>query len=148
MFLLFLLAQAGATGDELIALDRRIQAAMVANDIEVLRRSLADDLRFTHSDGAVESKADIMRAAALRPRYYLRRNVVHAAAELHGSFALVFGSLDVASGLMPGDPPTSKPVCYALNYVHVFEKRDGRWQLLSHRTTELTKPERACPTGT
>jgi hypothetical protein len=121
---------------------------MVSNETLVLRRYIADDFRFTHVDGSVETKADVLRTASLKPRYYIRRRVVTAASEVHGRFALVVGSLDVASGRTPEDPPSVQAVCYTLNYVHAYEMRHGRWQLLSHRTTEMTHPEGPCtPTG-
>lgn len=147
MFLIFLAAHASSmTPGELIALDRRIQAAMVTNNLPVLRRMIADDFRFEHSDGTTERKADVLKAAALNPRYYLRRKVVQAEAEVHGSFGLVFARLEVASGADPADAHEHKAVCYALSYVHVFRKRHRQWQLLSHRTTALIKPERPCAT--
>ena len=145
MIFIFVAAQAATiVSAELIALDRRIQAAMVTNDISTLRRTMADDFKFRHSDGTVERKTDVLKAAALKPRYYLRRDVLHAEAEVYGSFALIFGTLDVASGAYGADAHESEAVCYALNYVHVFRKRQRRWQLLSHRTTAITQPERPC----
>lgn len=144
---LFILAALARPEEKLIALDRRIQAAMVANDVSVLRRSIADDFHFTHSDGSVETKADLLRVAALKPRYYLRRRVLTAQAEVHGRLGFVFGSLDVASGPKPEDVPGTRAVCYRLNYVHTFERRGGAWQLLSHSTTEMTRPERPCATA-
>jgi hypothetical protein len=144
MLLLFLASIVGPAGAKLVALDRRIEAAMVANDRSVLRRSIAPDFRFTHADGSVETKEDVLRSAALKPAYYLRRDVITAAAELHGSFALVFGTLEVASGATAEDPSGTRAVCYTLNYVHAFGMRHGRWRLLSHRTTEMTKPVRPC----
>lgn len=130
--------------NQLVVLDRRIQAAMVADQETILRQYIADDFRFTHADSTVETKVGVLRAAAMRPRHYLRRRVVHAAAEIHGRIGLVFGNLDVATGPTSEDPPGTQAVCYSLNYVHVYEKRAGRWQLLTHRTTQMTEPERPC----
>lgn len=145
VIILFLAAQIAATTNDLVALDRRIQAAMVANDMRFLRRSIADDFRFIHSDGTTERKVDILKSAALKPRYYLRRDVLRAEADVYRTFALVFGNLDIASGAGPTDPPGTQAVCYELDYVHLFVKRHRRWQLLSHRTTEITRPEHPCP---
>lgn len=139
-----LIAGAASLETQLIALDRRIQVAMVANQSSFLRSAIAADFCFTHADGLTESKADVIRTAARTPRYYLRRDVLKARAEVHGKLALVFGSLDVASGPTPTDPPDAKPVCYALNYIHVFVKRQDRWQLRSHRTTKMIKPQGLC----
>lgn len=145
--LLFMLAAMAGPEDKLIALDRRIQAAMVANDVSVLKRSIADDFRFTHSDGSVETKADLLRTAALKPRYYLRRRVLSAKAEVHERLGFVFGILDVASGPRPEDAQGTSAVCYRLNYVHAFERRGGTWRLTSHSTTKMTQPERPCITA-
>lgn len=135
---------AALTANQLIALDRRIQMAMVADERPVLRHYIAKDFRFTHADGSIETKADVLRTAAMRPRFYLRRRVVHASAKVHDRIGLVFGSLDVASGSTPEDPPGTQAVCYSLNYVHTYQMWHGRWQLIRHRTTEITQPERPC----
>src|SRR5690242_15194504 len=112
MLLLILAASTAPAEDELVAVDRRIQAAMVSNEAFVLRRYIADDFRFTHANGFVETKADVLRTAALKPQYYIRRRVVRAASEVYGRFGLVVGSLDVASGPTPEDPPSAQAVCY------------------------------------
>ena len=144
MLLFLIAALTEPVANELVALDRRIQTAMVQNQTSVLSRSIADNFRFTHDDGFVETKADVLRSASLMPRYYLRRVVLKSVAEAYGNFGLVIGSLDVASGPAAGDPPETRAACYTLNYVHVYVKRVGRWQLLSHRTTEMTRLPRAC----
>lgn len=145
MFLLFLSATSGFVlpNDELLTLDRRIQAAMVSDDAPFLARALADEFRFTHSDGRVQTKVDVIREAASTPRRYLRREVLNPVAEIHGNVALVLGSLDVASAANP-ERTQAKAICYTLNYVHLFVRRSGRWQLLSHRTTEMTKQPAPC----
>jgi len=141
---MLLLYTSTLAAQHLVDLDRHIQRAMVADERPILRRYIAKDFRFTHSDGSIETKADVLRTAAMRPRYYLGRRVVHASAEVHGQIGFVYGSLEVASGRTPGDPPGIRAVCYSLHYVHSYEIRNGRWQLMSHRTTKITKPERPC----
>lgn len=128
---------------ELIALDRQIQHAMVAGDQVFLSQTLSDDFRFTHADGNVESKTDIIRLAGRQPRYFLRRDVLSPTVERHGSIALVLGTMDIASGPVAQEPDDAK-FCYALNFVHLFVMRRGRWQMVSHRTMQITKAEAAC----
>lgn len=141
------LAAAATAQSELVLLDRRIQAAMVVNDTEILSAAIADDFRFVHADGSVETKRDVMRTAAARPRYYLRRDVISAAAEIKGRVAVVSGTLNVASGSVPGDPPGVTAICYTLTYVHTYKKRSGRWQMRSHSTTAINVPEHPCAVG-
>lgn len=144
MMLPVLLAAADSAAYQLVSLDRRIQAAMVTNDAKVLSAAIAADFSFAHADGSVETKRDVIRTAAARPRYYLRRKVLAAAAHIRGRVATVSGTLDVASGRLPGDPPGLIATCYTLTYAHVYVRRIGRWQLLSHRTTAMTIPEHPC----
>jgi hypothetical protein len=144
MMLSVLVAAADSAADQPVSLDRRIQAAMVTNDTKVLSAAIADDFRFAHADGSVETKSDVIRTSAARTRYYLRRKVLAAAAHVRGRVATVSGTLDVASGRLPGDPPGLWAMCYTLTYVHVYTRRSNRWQLLSHRTTAMTIPEHPC----
>ena len=48
--------------------DRRFQA-MTANDLVTLDRLIADDLRFVHSNGTVEDKAEFLRPQ--RPKVWV-----------------------------------------------------------------------------
>ena len=139
MSLLLLLAPAvlAPSVEGLISLDRKVQAAMVADDAVSLSRDLAADFRFTHFGGEVQTKRDVVRTAATKQGDYVSRDVLHPVAELHGNVGLVLGSLNVVSG-------RTKPVCYALNYVHLFVWHAGRWQMVSHRTTEMTMPPAPC----
>lgn len=60
---MFLLLAATLAANQLIALDRRIEAAMVADERPALRRCIAKDFRFTDADGSIETKADVLRTA-------------------------------------------------------------------------------------
>ena len=148
--LLFLALAAPAQGQSrneqrgLIFLDKRIQQAMVAGDTDLLSRALSPDFQFRHSDGSIETKADVLRSASRSPKYYLNREVRDAKAEVHGSAAIVRAILSVKTGPENGATGNSGPVCYALKYVHAFVRRDRRWQLVSHSTTSIIEPERAC----
>ena len=137
--MLFLLAVAVSppSGEGLISLDREVQAAMVADDATVLSRDLRADFRFTHFGGEVETKKDVVRTAARKQGDFVSRDVLHPVAEVHGNVGLVLGSLNVMSG-------HTKPICYTLNYVHLYLWRAGQWQMVSHRTTEMTKPPAPC----
>jgi ketosteroid isomerase-like protein len=36
------------------------------------------------------------------------------------------------------------PACYALRYVHVYARREGRWTFLSHHTTSMIEESHPC----
>jgi ketosteroid isomerase-like protein len=76
------------TADVLAAEERRC-AAIAAEDWESLGEIVADDFRYTHSNGKTEDKASWI--AGIKPR---RRAVEHANLAVHsyGDVALVSGS--------------------------------------------------------
>jgi len=128
----------------LISLERRVERAMVAGETRFLSEALSNDFQFTHADGAVETKWEVIRLTTQNSKYYLRRDVLNPTVEQHGGVALVSGNLDVFRGPM-GDEHRNSGFCYALNFIHVFVMRSRRWWLFSYRTTQLTKAETAFP---
>ncbi len=119
--------------DELLSLDRQWQEAVVAGDVKFIEKRTADDFVFTHGGGTmVDNKADWVRRTKQVPQGQLQRKASNQTVEIHGDIALVFGRLDVRA-IIKTDLP---PVCYALEYVHLYARRKGQWMFLSHRTTQ------------
>lgn len=119
--------------DELLTLDRQWQEAVVAGDLKFIEKRTADDFVFTHGGGTmVDTKADWVRRTKQVPQRQLQRKASNQTVEIHGNIALVFGRLDVRA-ITKTDAP---PVCYALEYVHLYARQKGQWMFLSHRTTQ------------
>jgi ketosteroid isomerase-like protein len=130
---------------ELIVLDKQIQDALVSGDVKIIGRYVADDLVFTHGflSGGTETKQNFLDSARKTTRFYLYRNVSSQAVEMHGNVAFVLGRLDIRRQPIAKNNETEQ-MCYALNYLHVYERRKGVWQLLSHRSTQMIEPSKAC----
>lgn len=151
--LLLFTAKQGQTPDremtaaetELAAVDRDIQTAIVDGDAKVIGRFVADDLIFVHGflSGPTETKKDFLAAAKLDPKPYIYRKVSSQVAEIHGSFGMVIGRLDIRRRPNAKNNETSE-MCYALNFVHLFERRKKRWQLISHRAAQVLEPPKPC----
>ncbi|MEQ1643947.1 MAG: nuclear transport factor 2 family protein [Pyrinomonadaceae bacterium] len=119
--------------DELLTFDRQWQEAVVTGDVKFIEKRTADDFVFTHGGGTmVDTKADWVRRTKQVPQRQLQRKASNQTVEIHGDIALVFGRLDVRAITKPDSPP----VCYALEYVHLYARRKGQWMFLSHRTTQ------------
>ena len=119
--------------DELLSLDRQWQEAVVAGDVKFIGMRTADDFVFTHGGGTmVDTKADWVRRTKQVPQKQLQRKASNQTVEIHGDIAMVFGRLDVRAITKTDSPP----VCYALEYVHLYARRKGQWMFLSHRTTQ------------
>ena len=131
---------------ELAGLDRRIQEAMANGDVKTIEQYVGEDLVFVHGwfQGGTETKQKLLENAKKETRFYLYRKVSSQVVEMHGNIALVLGRLDVRRQPLAKNKETEQ-MCYALHYVHLFERRKGLWQFLSHRTAQLVEPSLPCP---
>lgn len=134
-----------AAESEVAALDRQIQDAMAAGDADIIEHFVADDLIFIHGffSGAKETKKDFLAAAKLEIKPYIYRKTSAQTVEIHGNFAMVLGRLDVRRQPNAKNNETEQ-ICYALNFIHLFERRKKLWQLISHRAAQLLEPMKPC----
>lgn len=70
--------------------DERFQA-MIAQDFATLDALIAGDLRFVHSNGAVEDKAEFLRKLQAGERRYLAYRALAREVRQEGGFSFVFG---------------------------------------------------------
>ena len=113
------------------ALEREQAEAVVAMDFEGLERIYAEDFVFTHGTGEVHDTTqwlDALRAG----REYLSREHEAIEVELHRDLGVVYGVLRVHADMNGVEGR------FRARYVRVYERRAGRWQLVSHRTVEQT----------
>lgn len=131
---LVLTVQMTASGADVLAdlraMDQRIEDAVVRADLKLLESVYANDFRFTHGTGNVQTKAEWLGSVAKRG--FLSRKIFLVEVELHGDVAVTFGRLDVVKSGETGEK-------YSLRYVRVYERRNGRWQMLMHRTVEMLR---------
>ena len=73
--------------------DQRFQA-MTEGDLAALDRLIADDLRFVHSNGMVEDKAEFLRKLRDGERRYLLYRALAREVRQEGGFSFVFGEAD------------------------------------------------------
>jgi Domain of unknown function (DUF4440) len=80
---------------DILALEERRYAAMLAADVATLERLFDDELTYTHSSGAVDSKATYV--AAVRDKVFEYKTIAreNERAVVRGSCALVFCRLRI-----------------------------------------------------
>jgi hypothetical protein len=117
-------AAASSEADSVKALERQVEAALQNGNTAFLKTALGEDLRFTHASGTSTSKSETL-ADFGKPGRFLARTLTAVDVELHGSSAISTGRIEVRP---------SAAAEYTLCYVRVYERRDARWQLISHRT--------------
>lgn len=104
--------------------DQRFQA-MIAQDFAALDALIADDLRFVHSNGVVEDKAQFLRKLRDGERRYLRYAALARAVRQEGGFSFVFGEAD-AEIARPGGSIATR-LTYTAIYRNAAQPRLFAW---------------------
>jgi hypothetical protein len=126
---------------EVLAFEKQMEAAVVRGDVKFLDRALSPDFLFTHGDGwvdggaplKVDTKATWLEYVAKQPSPYIYRDLDHVQVELHGDIALTIGRY-----LYLPRPNSPRPTTNHLYvwFERVYQKQNGEWKHLSHRTTK------------
>ncbi len=122
--------------EEVLALEKRIEEAVLRADVAFLDAVCADDFTYTHGDGwttggpvlGVDRKQEWLASLSGR---YSSREVDSQQVEVHGDVAITMGRVRASSG----GPPEARR-SFSFWYVRVYAQRDGRWRYLSHRTVD------------
>src|SRR5215470_15477318 len=135
-------SKANATGDaaEVLALEQKIEKAVVQGDVAFAESVLSSEFHFRHGDGWVrgektggmeDDKAAFLKRIA--DKEYLVHDLDNVKIELHGDIAITYGryvSLFMPKNRAPNTPASLSTIWFE----RVYAKRNGRWQFLSHRT--------------
>src|SRR5262250_1032512 len=135
-------SKVNATGDaaDVLALEQKIEKAVVEGDVSFADSVLSSDFHFRHGDGWVrgektggmeDNKAAFLKRVA--EKEYLVHDLDNVKVEMHGDIALTYGRY--VSLFMPKDRNPNVPGSLStIWFERVYAKRNGRWQFLSHRT--------------
>lgn len=115
---------------ELTHLNQAVDSAVTMKDFTFLQRHYADDFVFTHGTGHVDSKKSWLKNIRdMGDARFISRRHDSTAVELHDNVGIVTGTLSVQR---ESDDRISE---YRVRYVRVYARRQGTWQMISHRTT-------------
>jgi hypothetical protein len=111
-------------GQDLLAFEQRIEQAVIAADVSFLEKAYAEDFRFKHGTGTVDSKDSWIKDVVKNKGLFLSRKMDSVEVEIHGEIGITNGTLIV----------TRTDTSYTLQYVRVYRKKGKRWELFMHRT--------------
>jgi hypothetical protein len=121
--------------EEVLAFERAMEAAVVRGDVAFVDSVSAPDLSFTHGDAwttggkplLVDDRKTFLQR--VQNKQYGARDLDSVKVELHGNIAITYGRY-VAQNR------TAKPgqAWFSVWFERVYEKRDGHWLYVSHRT--------------
>jgi hypothetical protein len=123
----------GPEAQEVTNVEKKVAAAIVAGDTAYYDAHTSDDFSMTHGDiwvrggqpGLVDSKETFHNRVKFKQ--YLAFEIDHQAAEIHGNVAITHGRYLASL-------QSSNPDWFSCWYEKVYEKRNGEWVMLSHRT--------------
>jgi hypothetical protein len=127
-----------AAAAEVLALERKIEAAVVRGDVAFVDSVLPPDFRFVHGDGWTTGGKPLMdddKAAFLKrvaEKEYLVHDLDSVKTEVHGDIVITYGRY--VSLFVPKNRSGSPGQLNSIWFERVYAKRDGRWKFLSHRT--------------
>lgn len=105
--------------------------AMTTNDLPALEASLGDDLIYTHSSAAVDTKASYVgsiRSGALK---YVSIEPSEMKVRIYGTTAVITAVAKFTS-ISNGQTMNNQ-----LRYTDVWVLRDGRWQMVGWQSTRV-----------
>lgn len=124
-----------AEAGEVLAFERAMEAAIVRGDVAYVDRVSAPDLTFTHGDGWTTGGKPLLvddRKAFLKrveTKQYNVRDLDSVQVEIHGNIAITYGRYIAQNRIGKTDPSW-----FSVWFERIYEKRDGRWLFVSHRT--------------
>jgi ketosteroid isomerase-like protein len=119
------------TDKELLALEDRRFAAMIARDFATLEGLVHDELRYTHSSGVTDGKAswlDSMRSGRVK---YQSAKCSEQKVRIYGDTALTTGRAHIEAEIA-GQPKTLQ-----LLFLNAWTRTPGGWQFVAWQSTPL-----------
>jgi ketosteroid isomerase-like protein len=116
------------------AVERRRFEAMTARDLRALDTLLADDLKYTHTTGKVDTKASLLDDLRAGRLVYdsITPGEVHV--HVHGDAATLAG---MARMQVRANDAVQR---FSIRFTETYIDRRGRWQLVAWQSTRLPEP--------
>lgn len=131
-FALLVTASAGNNDDKaVLKLEQEWVDALTKSDTAALERLYHNDLIYTHSSGAVDSKASYIGNLKSGNTKYQSLDRTEIKVSVYGSTAIATCRAEIRL-LSKG-----QPVNLTARLLHVYIRQNGRWQMIAHQSTRL-----------
>jgi ketosteroid isomerase-like protein len=112
--------------------------AQETNDFAALERLLADDLVYTHSSGAVDTKTAYIDSLRSGKSRYLRITPEDLKVRTVGDLVLIHGRGQFVLEAMVNGQKGENPL--HLSFLDIWQKKNGKWQMIAWQSTRIVAP--------
>ncbi len=120
-----------STEETILDLEQKRMAAMVAGDTETLKGILGDELTYTHTSAAVDTKQSLIDAIDNGRLNYTSMVSDGVKVRDYGDTAVATGTAQVT--VVSG----GNELKFGLRFTDVYVNRDGRWLFVAWQSTRL-----------
>ena len=125
-------AKTTTTKKEVEKLEHEWAKALLEENVTKLEMILSDDLQYTRSNGKVENKASYLKS--------IRDGITHYSIIRRSNTKIIISTdtaIVTATWFAKLQNKPNPPLETTARYTHVYVKKDGRWQLSRHQSTEV-----------
>jgi ketosteroid isomerase-like protein len=122
--------QAADTAQAVIDASKGWRQAAIQKDAAGLKRYLADDMIYNHSDGHAQTKAAYIDAVVKSGRYESFTDS-ETKVRVYGKAAVLSGFVDVKQLNQPA---------YRVHTLEVYVENNGQWQMTAHQSVRINPP--------
>jgi ketosteroid isomerase-like protein len=120
---------------QILALQDRIDEALLSNKSEALAPLLAADATRTGPSGTITTRQQWLDSIDRRDIRYLSVKRRETSLRFYGDVAVVTGLVDIQV-----EKPGTGPVNELNRYLRVYVRQAGSWRLAAHQATGITPP--------
>lgn len=120
-----------AAADEVLAAENARADALVRADYDAVERLLADDLTYTHSTAALDTKAAFLESLRSGRLRYQQIQHEDPKVRVYGDIAIINSTVRILA-VNRGQENRNH-----LRVTIVYAKRDGRWQMVAWQSTRM-----------
>jgi ketosteroid isomerase-like protein len=114
-----------------LKLEQEWVVALTQSDTDALERIYHNDLVYTHSSGAVDSKISYIASLKSGDTKYQSLDRTEIKVSVYGSTAIATCRAEIRL-LNKG-----QPVNLTARLLHVYLRQNGRWQMIAHQSTRI-----------
>jgi len=115
-------------------LERERVNALVAGDLKVLERILADDWIYIHSSGLVDTKASFIQSIKSGALKYEAMDHDDVTVKMFPDLALIKGRTDIR---VRSGGPAGELRSLQLRFTCIYVMKGGRWQMVEWQSTRI-----------